>query len=752
MAGSRGCIESGFEVAKGEVGLDAYETRSATGWYRHIALALWTMALRAVIPANTLPAESPEESPAKKAHRQSGGFHIVPRAGVGLNLAAVRQSLWQVWLRIPSTRHCRSGCICKDATHWWHNAAITVGTHEIPVCKYSTKWHFSIILLHDTYSKVNILMDNNGTDQAICLPVQSLNTGNESRLMVKQEQGYLQRFFFQSRAWVSILTLLCLLQTGQERVYAEGEPSSLDPGVTGVYHNLVEYHDGDFQLQLSDERVTASFTTTRSPVQYWAPELIEPLFTIPAAFRPPFTITRSVEGLPVVIEGTPDTGQPNSRLFKVRIKGDGSVHYMDDERVEGVGYLAYTLQTVWGTTPAAADRAVLEIFESASTSQKNRLDTFLEKIPGVTFNLQGRAAALIWNNRRLTGSIPVELGQLSQLQTLVLNNNYLTGSIPAELGQLSQLRRLELSTNQLTGPIPPELGQLRQLQVLNLYNNQLTGHISPKIGQLSQLQDLRFNHNELTGHIPAQLGQLRQLQTLQFQYNTLAGPMPPELGQLSQLLELKLEGNLIQGPIPPELSQLNQLQQLWLYDNELTGPIPKELGQLKQLQQLRIQVNRLTGSIPPELGYLINLKVLSLSGNQLSGPIPKELGRITDLEELSLGWNHISGPIPPELSLLSQLRKLALSTNQLTGSIPAELGKLINLKVLSLSGNQLTGLIPPELGQLTYLEQVDLTSNPLTGCLPASWQDRVLVWENQVIIEQLGGSIHHLELNEFCNK
>ena len=63
VAGTRWCIESGFEAAQGEVGLDEYEVRSATGWHRHVTLALWAMALLAVIRATTLPPEAPAESP-----------------------------------------------------------------------------------------------------------------------------------------------------------------------------------------------------------------------------------------------------------------------------------------------------------------------------------------------------------------------------------------------------------------------------------------------------------------------------------------------------------------------------------------------------------------------------------------------------------------------------------------------------------------------------------------------------------------
>ena len=66
VAGSRWTIEQCFEAAKGEVGLDQYEVRSWTGWYRHITLAMWAYALLTVLRAAHLP---PEEAP-KKTPRQ----------------------------------------------------------------------------------------------------------------------------------------------------------------------------------------------------------------------------------------------------------------------------------------------------------------------------------------------------------------------------------------------------------------------------------------------------------------------------------------------------------------------------------------------------------------------------------------------------------------------------------------------------------------------------------------------------------
>jgi SRSO17 transposase len=49
IAGTRWTVESCFETAKGEVGLDQYEVRSWTGWHRHITLALFAHAYLAAL-------------------------------------------------------------------------------------------------------------------------------------------------------------------------------------------------------------------------------------------------------------------------------------------------------------------------------------------------------------------------------------------------------------------------------------------------------------------------------------------------------------------------------------------------------------------------------------------------------------------------------------------------------------------------------------------------------------------------------
>lgn len=57
VAGTRWTIETCFQSAKGEVGLDAYEVRSWHGWHRHMTLCLFAQAFLAVLRVVSLEAQ-----------------------------------------------------------------------------------------------------------------------------------------------------------------------------------------------------------------------------------------------------------------------------------------------------------------------------------------------------------------------------------------------------------------------------------------------------------------------------------------------------------------------------------------------------------------------------------------------------------------------------------------------------------------------------------------------------------------------
>lgn len=118
--------------------------------------------------------------------------------------------------------------------------------------------------------------------------------------------------------------------------------------------------------------------------------------------------------------------------------------------------------------------------------------------------------------------VSVSNGRVTDLN-LSLNN--LTGTIPAELGNLTNLETLNLSYNQLRGAIPAELGNLGNLEQLWLVNNQLRGTIPAALGNLSNLEVLILNNNLLSGALPQGLTGLTKLMSFSFGGTSLCAPL-----------------------------------------------------------------------------------------------------------------------------------------------------------------------------------------------------------------------------------
>jgi Leucine-rich repeat (LRR) protein len=256
---------------------------------------------------------------------------------------------------------------------------------------------------------------------------------------------------------------------------------------------------------------------------------------------------------------------------------------------------------------------------------------------------------------RLEGSLPPEIGNLVNLNSIYLWGNLLNGSIPREIGNLINLQEIYLQENQLSGSIPPEIGNLTNLQSLYLYQNQLSGTLPPEMGNMTNIMSIDLSDNQLSGPIPPELGNLEYLLYLDLSSNMLSGTIPPELGKLTSLGYLELDSNQLRGTIPPELGNLTNISSIYLSNNQLRGPIPPELGNLEYLEYLNLSSNRLSGTIPKVLGNLKNLIELSLSGNQLRGPIPPELGNLEYLNYLRLSSNRLNGSIPSNLTNLTNL-------------------------------------------------------------------------------------------------
>ena len=117
----------------------------------------------------------------------------------------------------------------------------------------------------------------------------------------------------------------------------------------GDYRNLVTNPDGRWAVWKSGTRVTANFSSPRSPVQYYARQNPQPQFVLPVGFRPTSTVTREVTGTRVNEDRTPVPDAP-SATFTLRFETDGEMRYVNNSQVDHLGYVSYQVTHLeWDT-------------------------------------------------------------------------------------------------------------------------------------------------------------------------------------------------------------------------------------------------------------------------------------------------------------------------------------------------------------------------------------------------------------------
>lgn len=94
--------------------------------------------------------------------------------------------------------------------------------------------------------------------------------------------------------------------------------------------------------------------------------------------------------------------------------------------------------------------------------------------------------SLVLSKNNFTGSLDI-LGSLTNLIRIDVSDNQLEGDIDVILN-FPMIGYIKLDNNKLTGIIPNEIDQLTNLKYMFLYNNKLEGNIPSSIGNLSNLQ------------------------------------------------------------------------------------------------------------------------------------------------------------------------------------------------------------------------------------------------------------------------
>ncbi|XVF71651.1 hypothetical protein PTKIN_Ptkin12aG0056500 [Pterospermum kingtungense] len=322
--------------------------------------------------------------------------------------------------------------------------------------------------------------------------------------------------------------------------------------------------------------------------------------------------------------------------------------------------------------------------ESISNTSKLRilslnLNSFSGFIPDTLGNLNFLEVLRLWSNQFTTKNPTLEwtffssLAKCKNLRVLELSSNPLNGILPTSISNLSaSVEEFGASDCKIKGTIPVEIGNLSNIMSLDFSENELSGSIPATTGRLLEVQGLYFADNKLQGSIPYNICQLESLSELDLSGNVLQGPIPMCFGDLISMRSLYLDSNKLDSTIPFSFWGLKDILRVDLSSNYLNGSLPLDIGNLKVLTYLNLSRNLLSSDIPITIGGLTGLQILFLSSNRLQGPIPESLGDLTSLETLDLSENNLSGTIPMSLEKLSYLSYFNVAFNRLEGEIPTE--------------------------------------------------------------------------------
>ncbi|KAF5780773.1 putative protein kinase RLK-Pelle-DLSV family [Helianthus annuus] len=265
----------------------------------------------------------------------------------------------------------------------------------------------------------------------------------------------------------------------------------------------------------------------------------------------------------------------------------------------------------------------------------------------------------------LTGVLPEEFVNLTNLIEIDLSRNYINGTIPSSFSRLS-VSILSLLGNRLSGPIPEEIGGMSTLEELVIEDNLLGGPLPRNLGRLSRLRRFLASANNFTGTIPESYGRLTNLEDFRIDGSSLSGRIPDFIGNWTNLTRLDLQGTSMEGPIPSTISRLTKLKELRITD--LAGASSSrfpDLLSMTQLNRLTLRNCLLTGSIPENIGQLSKLKLIDLSFNTLTGSIPDSI-QTPQIDNLFLNNNSLSGDIPGWI--FTSKEKIDISYNNFTRS------------------------------------------------------------------------------------
>lgn len=194
---------------------------------------------------------------------------------------------------------------------------------------------------------------------------------------------------------------------------------------------------------------------------------------------------------------------------------------------------------------------------------------------GLVCDCEGNVVRISLVDNALSGTVPIELGQITHLQEIYLQTsqrssqgytnpykNQITGGLPS-LSALTSLRVLDVSLNLITS-LPIDISLNTNLEVLSASGNLLTS-LPTNIGHLVNLRVLELNDNQISATFPTSaICLLSKIYVFNVGNNSLSGQLYDPCLRLLNPLVFD-----VAGPHPTAVGTYNLL----------TGDFPKNVAQ-----------------------------------------------------------------------------------------------------------------------------------------------------------------------------
>ena len=219
--------------------------------------------------------------------------------------------------------------------------------------------------------------------------------------------------------------------------------------------------------------------------------------------------------------------------------------------------------------------------------------------------------------------------------------NVCVGSIPSDIGSLTNLGYFNIYDNKLDGLFPKELCSLTSLYVLG--KDVLCTCVYDYLIGLFRID---FSNNKIRGSVPCNFEPFERLMFLYVSTNQLSGTISTTLASVASLVVADLSHNQFHGTFPfAHAHSLGYLQQIDLSFNQFSGRLSSIVATESTLHVIMLNNNRFTGSIDEDVFnplLLKNMTFIDVSNNLFTGTITSTIFKLPQLQVFSASNNCFS--------------------------------------------------------------------------------------------------------------